>query len=293
MKVALIGANGQLGSDLARVLAGWCDLLPLTRAQLDVCAPDAVRAVLGEARPDVVINTSAFHKLEECEEKPDQAFQVNALAVRDLARVCRDLGSVLVHVSTDYVFGADRRTTHAETDPPGPVNVYGVSKVAGEHFVQALCPRHFLVRTCGLYGLAGASGKGGNFVELMIRLAKEGKPIKVVDDQVLTPTATKDLAAKIKELIQTDRFGLYHVTSSGQCSWYQFAGRIFALLGLTPDLTPTTTASFGSKVQRPAYSVLAHNALLRNGFEDMRPWPEALRDYLVEKGHLRADVRAA
>ncbi|MCI0459031.1 MAG: dTDP-4-dehydrorhamnose reductase [Gemmataceae bacterium] len=294
MKVALIGSGGQLGSDLVRVLAGDCDLLPLTHAQVEICDGSATRTILEEARPDVVINATAFHKVEECEERPERALQVNAFAVRDLARTCHDLGSVLVHISTDYVFGSSRRTPHKETDAPEPLNAYGISKLAGEHFVRVHCPRHFIVRTCGLYGLAGASGKGGNFVELMIRLAKEDKPIKVVDDQLLTPTATRDLAGKIKELIETERYGLYHVTSSGQCSWYEFAGTIFRLLGLKPDFGPTTTASFGSKVQRPAYSVLTHEALIRNGFEDMRPWPEALRDYLEEKGHLQASpARAA
>jgi dTDP-4-dehydrorhamnose reductase len=190
-------------------------------------------------------------------------------------------------MSTDYVFGGEKRAPYTEDDAPNPLNVYGVSKLAGEYFVRALCPKHFIVRTSGLYGVAGSSGKGGNFVETMIRLAKEGKPIRVVTDQVLTPTYTRDLAHKIKELLQTEAYGVYHITNSGQCSWYEFAAKIFELLSLKPDFGPTTSAEFGAKAKRPAYSVLAHGRLAQLGLDDLRSWPEALAAYLEEKGLLK------
>jgi dTDP-4-dehydrorhamnose reductase len=288
MKVLILGARGQLGSDLVRVLSLRWEVLPLTHADLDVCDADKTAHVVGQAKPDVVINTAAFHRVEECEEQPEKAFQVNALAVRHLAKACADHHARLLHVSTDYVFGGGARQPLTETDLPGPVNVYGTSKLAGEYLVRQTCPRHWVVRASGLYGVAGASGKGGNFVELMVRLAREGRPIQVVNDQVLTPTYTPDLARMIAALIRTEAYGLYHITSSGQCSWYEFAARIFQLLKLTPVFAPTTSAAFGAKVKRPDYSVLAHPALIRATGVDMRPWPDALQAYLEEKGHLSA-----
>jgi dTDP-4-dehydrorhamnose reductase len=249
MKIVLIGANGQLGSDLVKALRGF-DVVGLTHADLEVCDGEAVRKMVGGLRPDLVINTSAFHRVDECEDAPEKALAVNAVAVRELARICADAGCALVHMSTDYVFGGSPRQPeepYDEDDAPSPLNVYGVSKLAGEYFVRYLCPKHFLVRSTGLYGVVGSSGKGGNFVETMVRLAREGKPIRVVDDQVLTPTYTRELAAKIAELVQTDAYGLYHVTNSGRCSWYEFAGRIFELMGLTPDFGPPPRRPWGRK----------------------------------------------
>ena len=287
MRTVILGANGQLGTDLVKAFTGW-PLVKATHADFDVCDASATRQFLTAAKPELVLNTTAFHKLDDCEDQPQKAFAVNASAVRDLAIICRDLGATLVHFSTDYVFGGQQSTPYTEDDPPSAINVYGVSKVAGELLVRAICPRHYIVRVCGLYGTAGASGKGGNFPELMIRLAREDKPIKVVCDQILTPTSTRDVAAKVHELVQTNRYGVYHVTNSGSCSWHEFAGKIFQLLGLRPDFTATTTAAFAAKTQRPAYSVLAKDGLRRTGLTPMRTWQEALADYLCDKGHLTA-----
>jgi dTDP-4-dehydrorhamnose reductase len=293
MKIMLIGSKGQLGTDLLQALAGW-EVTPFTHADFDVCDVDRTRAMVQQVKPEVVINTAAFHKVEECEEKPEKALQVNAVAVRNLAHVCVEASCRLVHLSTDYVFAGDQTTPYRETDATHPVNVYGLSKLAGEHLVRQVSPRHLIVRSSGLYGAAGASGKGGNFVELMVRLAREGRPIQVVDDQVLTPTYTRDLADQIRRLIQAGAQGLFHVTNSGQCSWYEFAARIFRLLNLHPSLTPTTTAGFGAKVRRPAYSVLAHDALQCLTGSDLRPWYQALEAYLGDKRYLQAThARAA
>jgi dTDP-4-dehydrorhamnose reductase len=283
-RVAVIGANGQLGHDLVKVLHDW-DLIPLTRQELDLCDFVQTRRALMVARPALVINTAAFTRVDECEDGPDQAFGVNTYAVRNLAQICAELDSVVMHLSTDYVFGGEQRTPYSEADSPNPLNVYGVSKLAGEYFVRNICPKHFVMRTSGLYGVMGSSGKGGNFVETLLRLSREGKPIRVVDDQVLTPTYTHDLARQIKALAQTDAHGLYHMTNGGQCSWYEFASTIFELLGVKPDFGPTTTAAYGAKARRPAYSVLAHANLRHVGLDDLRPWPEALAAYLAEKGY--------
>ena len=285
MRVVMIGANGQLGSDLVSLGTAW-DLIPLTRRELDICDFVHCRTVLSGARPDLVINTAAFNRVDDSEDEPSSAFWANTYAVHNLARICGELDYRLLHISTDYVFGGEKRIPYTEEDPPNPLNVYGVSKLAGEYFVRDLCPKHFVVRTSGLYGVAGSRGKSGNFVETMIRLAKEGRPIRVVDDQVLTPTYTHDLAQKIKELSDTEAYGLYHITNAGHCSWHEFAARIFALLGLNPDFEPTTTAAFGAKARRPAYSVLAHRNLQAIGIDILRPWTEALEAYLRAKSYL-------
>jgi dTDP-4-dehydrorhamnose reductase len=289
--VVIIGANGQLGTDLRQAL-GDVRLTPLTHAELDVCRPEQVREVLAELRPDAVINTSAYHKVDVCEDEPGMSFAVNASGAYGLARLAAELDFTLVHFSTDYVFDGRAASPYAEDALPNPLNVYGVSKLAGERLVCNFCPRHYVIRTTGLYGVAGASGKGGNFVETMIRLGKSGNPVRVVNDQVLTPTATADLAAAVAALLRREQngrvpYGLYQVTSAGESSWYEFARVIFELCGMRVDLSPITTAESGSKARRPAYSVLGHRRWLDAGMAELRPWHAALADYLRAKGHTR------
>lgn len=285
MKILIIGANGQLGTDLVMVLRHH-QVIALTHREIEVCDHQGTRKILEGYKPQVVINTSAYHRVDLCEDHIEEAFKVNTYAIRNLAEICRDLGNVLVHLSTDYVFGGEKKSPYREEDLPNPLNVYGVSKLAGEYFVRQICQMYFIIRTSGLYGVAGASGKGGNFVELMIRLAQEGKPIKVVKDQILTPTYTKELAKKIAQLIETGEYGLYHVTNNGQCSWYEFTRVIFELVGLDPDLSATTSEEFGARAKRPHYSVLENANLRKLGLDDLSNWREALEQYLKEKGHL-------
>jgi len=294
MRVALLGASGQLGNDLFRVLKEAGDLvLPVTHARADVCDKDQIDKALGEAEPDVVINTAAFHKVEECENKPSLAFQVNASGAMNLAQACSRIGAVLVHFSTDYVFGGTQKNApFTETDLPAPLNAYGASKVAGEHLIACNTDRYFIVRTCGLYGIAGSSGKGGNFVENMLKKALAGESIRVVDDQILTPTYTVDLAVALRKLILTGRFGLYHLSSEGQCSWYEFARHIFECESLRPKLTPVKTTDFPSPVKRPSYSVLS-KAKFRSLGLTIPAWQDALARYLRQRALEKSPVPAA
>ena len=288
--VVILGANGQLGTDLRGALRG-VRVTGLTHADLDVCDTASAREVLGQLRPDVLINTTAFHKVDVCEDEPAMSFAVNASAVYGLALLACGLGSTFIHFSSDYVFDGRARLPYAEEALPRPLNVYGVSKLAGEHLARRFCPRHYVIRTTGLYGVAGASGKGGNFVETMVRLGRSGNPVRVVADQVITPTATADLAVAIATLIEQDGqvpYDLYHITSAGQCSWYEFADTIFELCGMPVDLSPITTAESGAKATRPAFSVLDHSRWVQAGMRELRPWREALRDYLHAKGHFSA-----
>lgn len=285
MKIMIIGAGGQLGSELINILQDDT-LIPLTHLDIEMTDPQQVNDILSSNLPDIVINTTAYHRVDDCEDHIEKSFAVNAYAVRALAKICSELDITLVHFSTDYVFGGEKKTPYKEDDLPNPLSVYAVSKLAGEYFVRNICRRHFVIRTCGLYGAKGISGKGGNFVELMIRSAKENKPIKVVEDQIVTPTYAKELAAKVSQLIRRGRYGLYHATNNGECSWYEFAKTIFMLTGIDADISPVTAAAYGAKARRPAYSVLENRKMKQLGLDDMRPWEEALREYLAEKGYL-------
>ena len=284
MKVVLIGAKGQLGSDLTLILkTNGYEVVSLTHANVEVTDMGSIRSTLIPAQPDVVINTAAYHKVEEAEGNPAQAFAVNTIGPRNLALVCRDMELPLVHFSTDYVFSGLKGSPYVESDPVDPANIYGVSKAAGEMVLRYLWPRHFIVRTSGLYGKVGSSGKGGNFVELMLQLAREGKSIKVVNDQILTPTSTHALALQIAALIKTDAYGTYHATCQGECTWYDFAVEIFRRAGLNSQLSPQTTTQSGVQVKRPPYSVLENANLKCIDIDLMPSWQDALQSYLTER----------
>jgi dTDP-4-dehydrorhamnose reductase len=297
--ILLIGAGGQLGTDLKNSLPA-ATLVPLARADLDVTDPTAIERVLAAHQPAWVINTAAFHRVDDIERDPEatrQAFLVNAAAVHHLARACTRHRARLVHLSTDYVFSGGQdggpAGPYSESAAPAPMCGYGLSKLAGERLIHlAAAPErpaeaHVVVRSSGLYGVAGSAGKGGNFVETMLRMAREGKPIRVVDDQVTTPTYTRDLAEGIARLVAArPPGGVYHLTNGDACSWYEFARRIFTLCGLTPSLTPVSSAEFGAPARRPSPNgVLANTRAMALGLPALRPWPEALEAYLRAKDH--------
>jgi dTDP-4-dehydrorhamnose reductase len=282
LKILLIGANGQLGCDLVEVLGGH-ELVKATHQSLDVVDFEQVQRTVRECEPQVIINTSAFHKVDVCETEVMSSFQVNAYGVRNLALAAREVDAKLVHFSTDYVFEGNVPVPRTESDPTNPISAYGVSKLAGEKMAGYLWPKSVVIRTCGLYGHAGSSGKGGNFVEMMLKKAANGDSIKVVDDQRLTPTSTRELARKVSDLLSADSLGLVHVTSNGDCSWFEFAREIFSIAGVKADLSPTTSAAFKSPARRPAYSVLDNARLRAMDMDDLKDWRVALREYLQNR----------
>jgi len=287
MKVMVIGANGQLGSELCKELTSF-ELLPLYHSDIEITDMDSVKAAVGKHSPDVIINTAAYHQPDQCEDNPDKAYLVNALGPRNLAAAALEQGAKLVHISSDYVFGGEeqRTTPYTEFDLPSPISVVGRAKLAGEDFVRHLCPRHFIIRVSGLFGLLGKSGKGPNFVETMLRLARERDELRVVNDQIFSPTYCRDAARKIAQLIATDYYGIFHISGQGQCSWYEFSAAIIELAGLKTTVTPITSDQYPQQARRPRFSVLDNYHLRLLGMDDMRPWQEALKEYMEEKGHL-------
>lgn len=285
MKIAVIGANGQLGTEIVRVLGeDGHGVFSLTHADIEVSSIDSLSIRLRDLRPQVVVNTAALHHVEKCEQGPELAFAVNALGARNLALVAREIGAVLVQISTDYVFDGEKKIPYLENDPPRPLNVYGNSKLAGEYFVQSIAPKHYVLRTSALYGKAPCRAKNGlNFVELMLKLASERGEVRVVDSEIVTPTSTRELACQVLALIRSDAYGLYHSTAEGSCSWYEFAREIFSITRTPCRLSVARPDEFPAKVCRPAYSVLENSGLKSCGLNFFRPWQVGLRDYLEAK----------
>jgi dTDP-4-dehydrorhamnose reductase len=280
--IAIIGAAGQLGHEICRLL-GPTNTIALTHQDVELTSAESLMGALEPAAPRVVINAAAFNHVDDAELRPLDAFQTNALGVRALAQICHRLQATLVHFSSDYVFGLDpsRHRPYAETDTPGPINAYGLSKLAGEYFVRSICPRHFLIRTCGLYGRHGHGGKGRNFVQTMLRLGRERAEVRVVDDQTCTPTLVGDLAAATLQLLSSDAFGTYHWTNGGSCTWFQFAQQIFSEAGIKVRCVPITSAEFGARAARPRYSVLSTIEYERLHFPPPRTWQDALSEFLA------------
>lgn len=285
--IALIGSTGQLGTDLKKVIPPEL-VINLDYPEFDVTKKDAVREKLLALKPDIIINTAAYNLVDRAEDFPAEALAINHLGVKNLVAVCLELDCVLVHYSTDYVFGGDqdRRVPYTEEAVPAPINQYGESKLLGEQEVVSRLKKYFLIRTSGLFGVAGSAGKGGNFIEAIIKKSKETGRLQVVSDQILTPTYTLDLAKQTWVLIQTQNYGLYHITSEGACSWSEFAGEVMKYINPQIKITPTKSSDYPAPAKRPAYSVLENKKLKSLGLNLMRPWRETIPDYLREKKYL-------
>ena len=282
IKVAVIGGNGQLGTDVVNAFTQNGDSVSsLTHSDIDLASADSVSARLQEIRPNLVVNTAAMHHVENCERDPERAFAVNGIGARNLSLVAKDLRAAVIHVSTDYVFDGAKEIPYHEADPPRPLNVYGNTKLSGENFVRSILDEHFVLRTSAIYGKNPCRAKGGlNFIELMLKLARERGEVRVVDSEVVTPTSTVELAEQMVALSRTEAYGLYHATAEGYCSWYEFAGKIFSLTNTTVSLKVADPKEFPAKVPRPKYSVLENRGLKSCGLNVFKPWQDGLRQYL-------------
>jgi dTDP-4-dehydrorhamnose reductase len=291
MRVVILGANGQLGSDLLR---GWqsrtakSELVPLYRKDLDVSDLESIPKALANLQFDVLINCTGYHKTDEVEKHATEAVQINGHAVRILAQTCRSLRARYIHISTDYIFGGDSTRPYVEGDSPRPLNVYGASKLLGENLaLREYGDATLILRVASLFGVAGASGKGGNFVETILRVAKEKGHLRVVHDITMSPTGTAEAARIISSLVENAAPpGVYHVVNSGQATWFEFASEILRQAGVHVPVTPVTGEESPAVAARPLYSVL-ENRKASSIVGTISSWEQALTHYLKAKGHIR------
>ena len=283
MKVAIIGANGQLGTDLSEVFSQKHEIVPLNHADIEISDINNVKTVLTAVKPDVVLCTAAAHNVPKCESEPDVAFKINGIGSLNLAKVSGELGYKLVQYSTDYVFDGSKMKPYVETDAVFPQSVYAVTKYAGEQFVRNYCEKFFVIRVSGIYGKVPSRAKNHtNFIVNMVNGAQTKPEMRVVTDEVLTPTPTREIAKNTLSLVETEAYDLYHMTCEGEVSWYEFAKTIFEKLKLQTPLHPASVKDFPSVVKRPFYSVLENHNLKKIGLNQMPHWKDALISFLKE-----------
>lgn len=283
-RVAVIGGRGQLGSDLVRVFTERrrYDVRSLTRDEIDCTSWASVQRALEPLRPDVVVNCAAFVRVDECEDRPEEAFRVNAVGALHVARWCAAGGARCIYISTDYVFDGTKGVAYAEDDCPRPLNVYGASKLAGEFLVRSAAPQWLVVRTASLFGNRGSRGKGGNFVATILRQAQAGEVLRVVSDIRMSPTYTLDAADALERLVRAEASGIVHVTNAGSCTWFEFAKAVLRLARTEARLEAVTAQTFSSKAPRPRDSSLTSDRLAGMDGGELRSWEDAVAAYLGE-----------
>ncbi|MDZ4759039.1 MAG: dTDP-4-dehydrorhamnose reductase [Bacteroidota bacterium] len=283
MKVLVLGANGQLGNDIVSAFEKEHEVIGITHDDIDIGNLSDIHQLLLEKKPNILINTTAFHHVELCEQSPETAELVNAIAVGFMANICKMLHIKFVHFSTDYVFDGEKKTPYVETDFASPVNVYGKSKLHGEKLILENNPNALIIRISAIYGQHACRAKKGlNFIQLMLKLAQEKGEVKVVDDEFVSPTSTKNVVQQVALTLKSDINGIVHATSEGQCSWYEFAEEIFKYTHTKVNLYKGSSSDFPAKVNRPKYSVLQNDVLHKNNINIMLPWKDALHQYLDE-----------
>lgn len=275
MKVLITGSNGMLGHDLIDVLDGKHELIKTTSKSLDITDEDKVKDYIVNENPDIVINSAAYTDVDGCETNEEIAYKVNGEGVKNLALACKVVDCPLLHISTDYVFNGENNKPWMEDDEVGPTSIYGKSKLQGEEAIESILDKFFIIRTSWLYGI-----NGGNFPKTMLELAKTHDTLTVVTDEIGTPTYTLDLAQAIAELIETEYYGIYHITNSDYCSWFDFAKYIFEVKNIDVNVVPVTAEEFARPASRPHYSVLNNSNWVNNGFKPLRSYKEAIKDYL-------------
>ena len=275
MKILITGSSGMLGHDLIEILKDNHELILTSSKTLDITDNNRVIEFICENKPDIVINSAAYTNVDGCEENQETAYSINGDGVRNLAIGCSKIDCPLVHISTDYVFNGENTRPWVEDDEIGPISVYGKSKLKGEEAILEILDKFFIIRTAWLYGI-----NGGNFPKTMLELAKNHSEITVVYDEVGTPTYTPDLAKAISQLIDTDYYGIYHITYSGSCSWCEFARYIFEVADKDVKVIPVTASEFARPAPRPHYSVLENKKWIENGFKPLRNYKDAAKEYI-------------
>lgn len=278
MRILVTGASGQLGYDVERELERrGIEHLGTSSRELDITDRAAVEHLMQSYRPDAVVHCAAYTKVDLAEDEPERCWAVNADGTRNMAAACRKTGAKLLYISTDYVFPGAGERSYETGDPTGPVNTYGRSKLAGELAVQSLLEKYFIVRISWVFGK-----NGNNFVKTMLRLAETKAELSVVCDQIGSPTYTADLAPLLCDMVQTERYGVYHATNEGTCAWSEFAEAIFELAGRQVVVHPISTSAYPTRAARPLNSRMSKECLHSNGFQELPEWKNALARYLKE-----------
>lgn len=279
MKILITGVNGMLGTDLTQLFTPQFEVTAIDIQQLDLTDNNATIDYITNLKPHIIINCAAYTNVDGCETEIDTAYKANAVAPRNIAVASNNINAKFLHISTDYVFDGETNKPYKEDDTTNPLSIYGKSKLMGEDLVKCFSNKYFILRTQWLYGK-----NGNNFAKTMLKLANESPSIKVVNDQFGSPTYTRDLCTVIEQIIKTENYGTYHITNSGVTSWYEFAKTIFTLTNIKVDLRPCTTEEFPRPAHRPKFSKLDNYFWRINGFNELRNYKEALKDYLKETG---------
>lgn len=284
MKVLVTGAKGQLGMDIIKILKNNPDytIFEGDHSNLDITNYENVRIVLTDFNPDWIIHTAAWTNVDAAESEKDQAYFVNVIGTENLVKIAETINTKFIYISTDYVFDGSGDKPYEVNDYPHPINYYGTTKYLGEEVVKNNLSKYFIVRISWVFGL-----NGNNFVKTMLRLGKEKESLNIVCDQIGSPTYTKDLAYLLSEMIKTDKYGIYHATNEGYCSWYQFAAEIFTLSDIKIKINPIKTSDYKTMALRPLNSRLSKESLLASGFNPLRPWQEALAAFLAELNEVK------
>jgi len=288
-RVAIVGSTGQLGRDLVQVLSesGRYEVHPITHEKMDVADRGTVTQVLANGNFDVVVNCAAFNRVDDCEELIDKALQVNTQGAFEVARACSAAAALCVYISTDYVFSGEKGASYIEEDLPAPINAYGLSKLAGELLVRQKASRWLILRIASVFGKFGSRSKGGNFIEAILAQARSGGPVRVVSDIRMSPAYTMDVAHAIDKLIQLGAEGLFHCSNTGRCTWFEFASEVLRLAGLNQKIEPVTSDQVAREARRPKDSSMISSCLQSTLGHPLRSWQESLKDYMIEKGHMR------
>lgn len=280
--ILVTGSTGQLGSDVVKELLkrGYSTLSP-NRSEFNLCSEDNIRNYILNSNCEAIVHCAAYTQVDKAEDEKDLCIKINATATKHIAKCAKILDIPMIYISTDYVFDGTKDGKYTENDETNPINIYGESKLAGEKYVQEILDKYYIVRTSWVFNI-----NGKNFIETMLRLSKANNQLSIVNDQIGSPTYTKDLSRLLVDMIETNKYGLYHATNEGYCSWYEFANTIFKLANINIDIKAINSNEYASRAKRPLNSKLSKDKLIEYGFKPLPHWEDALKDYLIRRRDL-------
>lgn len=280
--ILVTGSTGQLGSDVVKELLkrGYSTLSP-NRSEFNLCSEDSIRNYILNSNCEAIVHCAAYTQVDKAEDEKDLCIKINATATKHIVKCAKILDIPMIYISTDYVFDGTKDGKYTENDETNPINIYGESKLAGEKYVQEILDKYYIVRTSWVFNI-----NGKNFIETMLRLSKANNQLSIVNDQIGSPTYTKDLSRLLVDMLETSKYGLYHATNEGYCSWYEFANTIFKLANINIDIKAINSNEYASRAKRPMNSKLSKDKLIEYGFKPLPHWEDALKDYLIRRRDL-------